>query len=375
MPDTHDGLDVSPEPPPQGDLYDSTGSQPYAHSPLPFSSSRLLPQVCLDEATEDRMRRRDSAALLGKPGSGRNGLTVTKGTQLTLAVDRASLASPVPAESSKWARLGASVWKAHSHKLDRKFDLVAPPRDVPAWLHCMPALCCPHLEESLFESLHEDELPMRYGIELDSQGLGVVPAAETAIGHAIPAKDMASAPLLQFPVPGLTPASRQLSPLCQLDDGVLPFRATAKHTLAVFSLTGGTGRTSLAAGLARLLSGAGLRVLLVDTSSFSLLPRLFGAAESRQGVVRNFFPETGQKHRMISLISLAVEPFAGDDYEQDRILQELDQQAARVDRVVWDLSGAPLDWAARVLGTSPQILVPLLPSTNSLMQLRATERF
>jgi cellulose synthase operon protein YhjQ len=220
-------------------------------------------------------------------------------------------------------------------------------------------------------------LPLHYGIQLHEHRAHSWRPAATVVECPVntPATIPLTPALLAFPIAALPQFSRTPSLPTPFDDGVLPFRAPVKQTLAVFSLTGGTGRTSLAAGLARLLAGNGLRVLLVDTSSFSLLPRLFGAVESRQGIIRNFVPASGEKNCMIRLISLAVEPFAGDDYEQYRILQELQRHAARVDRVVWDLSGAPLDWAAKVLGAAPQILVPLLPNTNSLMQLRATQRF
>ena len=255
----------------------------------------------------------------------------------------------------KWARLGWSVWHANKHSFDLPLrqDLQGFPREIPAWLNC-----------NLLENrVDEEELPLRYGI--DPYGLPNV--------MTWPAQGDWNTPLLQFPLAACPePGSRHAAPP---GESVLPFRIPARQTLAVFSLTGGSGRTSLAAGMARLLAGTGLHVLLVDTSAFSLLPRLFGAGSCRQGVLRDFLPTAGDSNGMISLISLAVEPFAGDDYEQYRILQELRVHAARVDRVVWDLSGAPLEWASKVLGCCPQILVPLLPNMNSLMQLRATEKF
>ena len=58
--------------------------------------------------------------------------------------------------------------------------------------------------------------------------------------------------------------------------------------LAVFSLAGGVGKTSLVATLGRALSARGERVLLVDTAAFGLLPFFFGARDQRPGVLRTF---------------------------------------------------------------------------------------
>ena len=58
--------------------------------------------------------------------------------------------------------------------------------------------------------------------------------------------------------------------------------------LAVFSLAGGVGKTSLVATLGRALSARGEKVLLVDTAAFGLLPFFFGARDQRPGVLRTF---------------------------------------------------------------------------------------
>ena len=70
--------------------------------------------------------------------------------------------------------------------------------------------------------------------------------------------------------------------------------------LAVFSLAGGVGKTSLVATLGRALSRMGEKVLLTDTTSHGLLPFYFGASELRQGVVRTFSPPQ-RKHRCADL--------------------------------------------------------------------------
>ena len=69
----------------------------------------------------------------------------------------------------------------------------------------------------------------------------------------------------------------------------IPAPATSRApVLAVFSLAGGVGKTSLVATLGRALAARGERVLLVDTAAFGLLPFFFGARDQRPGVLRTF---------------------------------------------------------------------------------------
>ena len=60
--------------------------------------------------------------------------------------------------------------------------------------------------------------------------------------------------------------------------------------MAIFSLAGGVGKTSLVATLGRALSARGERVLLVDTAAYGLLPFFFGAGDQRPGMLRTFSP-------------------------------------------------------------------------------------
>ena len=80
-------------------------------------------------------------------------------------------------------------------------------------------------------------------------------------------------------------------------------REARQPVLAVFSLAGGTGKTSLVATLGRTLSANGERVLLADTAAQGLLPYYFGASELRPGAVRTFSPPPGSDDASISLVS------------------------------------------------------------------------
>ena len=73
--------------------------------------------------------------------------------------------------------------------------------------------------------------------------------------------------------------------------------------VALFSLAGGVGKTSLVATLGRALSLLGERVVLTDTTSSGLLPYYFGERESCPGEVRSILPPAGSQGAPISLAS------------------------------------------------------------------------
>ena len=300
------------------------------------------------------------------------------------------LSAPFAQQAARWERIARRVWSGRN---DAR---------IPQWIRQDMSPSGPPLTEMDEEA----QMPLHYGIRamdlmpMERVALAGLPMAANVRLISLPALESPgptpacrlrekgpapleakgrlagmSASILQFPA-GLEyvfPEGRM--PPDYVEDANVSLSSTVRQTISVFSLAGGTGRTSISAGLARVLAGSGLRVLLADTSAYSLLPRLFGGDDSRQGVLRRFIPVTGGRNQMMTQVSLAVEPFAGDDVEQYRILHEFSRETASMDRIIWDLGGAPLDWAAKVLRISTQILVPLLPNMQSLVQLRATKSF
>lgn len=157
-------------------------------------------------------------------------------------------------------------------------------------------------------------------------------------------------------------------------DEVLRFRGPAvKQQILLFSMVGGVGGTSLAAGLARVLASCGERVMLADAGGHSLLPSYFGGRGSRQGVVRKFLAPAASNSEAISMLSLNVESFAWNDEELDRIFVEFTREASAFDRVIWDMGNAPVEWCTRLLRQGARVIVPLLPTAKCLIQLSATE--
>ncbi len=145
--------------------------------------------------------------------------------------------------------------------------------------------------------------------------------------------------------------------------------------LAVFSLAGGVGKTSLVATLGRALSSLGEKVLLTDTTSQGLLPFYFGASTSSPGVVRTFSPPTGSTDAPIYLVSYDVSQNAVDQGAQEWLADELSHNGRGMQRVLLDLSGSS-GWVARRLARmSPTVLVPVAPDMNSVISLQSVEKF
>ena len=144
--------------------------------------------------------------------------------------------------------------------------------------------------------------------------------------------------------------------------------------LAVFSLAGGVGKTSLVATLGRAFSSFGERALLVDAASNGLLPYYFGSRDSRPGVVRTFSPPSGAADAPIHLLSLEAEPRAGDESPNwlgDSILRS----ASGMQRILIDATTASGAMAKQILRVATAVLVPIVPDLNSVVSLNAVDNF
>ncbi len=106
---------------------------------------------------------------------------------------------------------------------------------------------------------------------------------------------------------------------------MLPVRPREAQTplLALFSLAGGVGKTSLAATLGRALSLQGERVVLTDTTSSGLLPFFFGEREVRPGEVRTFLPPEGSSGAAISLVIRDAAGMSEDKRWQEILTDEI----------------------------------------------------
>ncbi len=152
-------------------------------------------------------------------------------------------------------------------------------------------------------------------------------------------------------------------------------KETRTPVLAVFSLAGGVGKTSLVATVGRSLSSMGEKVLLTDTTSHGLLPFYFGASELRQGAVRTFSPPSGSTDAPIYLVSYDVDQNGNNDAAQDLLTEEIVNNSRGTHRVLLDLTPASSWIVRRMSRLNPTVLVPVAPDMNSVISLQAVENF
>ncbi len=145
--------------------------------------------------------------------------------------------------------------------------------------------------------------------------------------------------------------------------------------LAVFSLAGGVGKTSLVATLGRALSARGERVLLVDTAAYGLLPFFFGASDQRPGVLRTFTAPGTSGDAPIQMITIDPESLPADSGGQESLTQEISRNARGAGRVIVDLATASGATTRRVLRLSPTVLVPVVPDMTSVVSVGSIDSF
>ncbi len=145
--------------------------------------------------------------------------------------------------------------------------------------------------------------------------------------------------------------------------------------LAVFSLAGGVGKTSLVATLGRTLSARGERVLLVDTATFGMLPFFFGARDQRPGVLRTFTGPGASGDAPIQLITIDPETLGPEVAPQDTLTQEISRYARTASRVIVDLATASGATTRRILRLSPTVLVPVIPDLSSVVSVSSIDAF
>jgi cellulose synthase operon protein YhjQ len=145
--------------------------------------------------------------------------------------------------------------------------------------------------------------------------------------------------------------------------------------LAVFSLAGGVGKTSLVATLGRALSARGERVLLVDTAVFGLLPFFFGARDQRAGVLRTFTAPGNSGDAPVQLLTVDSENLGPEAPGQDALSQEIAHHGHGASRVLIDLATASGAVTRRVLRMNPTLLIPVIADMGSVVSVSSIESF
>lgn len=158
-------------------------------------------------------------------------------------------------------------------------------------------------------------------------------------------------------------------------EAVPPPVASRAPVLAVFSLAGGVGKTSLVATLGRALSARGERVLLIDTAAYGLLPFFFGARDQRPGLLRTFSPPAASGDAPIQLLTMDPETLGPENAPQEALSQEVARNSRGVSRVIVDLATASGATTRRVMRMSPTILVPVIPDMSSVVSVSSIDSF
>jgi cellulose biosynthesis protein BcsQ len=134
--------------------------------------------------------------------------------------------------------------------------------------------------------------------------------------------------------------------------------------LAVHSLAGGVGKSTLCANLARVLCSLREHILLVDASGSGLLPFHFGATDLRSGLRKFVAPGmTYSPLRLIGTEEVTAEWLEGD----------VRAAMAASDRVIFDLGPASFGLLPNIFGMASTILIPLLPDLNSILTIPRIE--
>lgn len=151
--------------------------------------------------------------------------------------------------------------------------------------------------------------------------------------------------------------------------------ASRAPVIAVFSLAGGVGKTSLVATLGRALSARGERVLLVDTAAYCVLPFYFGARDQRPGVLRTFSPPSASGDAPIQLVTIDPDTLGPENATQETLSTEVARNSRGVGRVIVDLATASGATTRRIMRMSPTVLVPIVPDLSSVVSVSSIDSF
>lgn len=161
----------------------------------------------------------------------------------------------------------------------------------------------------------------------------------------------------------------------QVEAAAPPPSSQRAPVLAVFSLAGGVGKTCLVATLGRALSARSERVLLVDTTSFGILPFFFGARDQRPGVLRTFSPPGSSGDVPIQMLSVDPDTLGPENAAQEALSQEITRNGREANRVIVDLGTASASVTRRVLRMAPTVLVPVVPDMSSVVSVGSIDAF
>jgi len=166
---------------------------------------------------------------------------------------------------------------------------------------------------------------------------------------------------MEFP-----PASRPGTSTSRLEQGerVSTEGTDIRPVIALYSVAGGVGKTTLCANLGRALYTFGDRVLLIDASGSGLLPFYFGANDLSPGLHTYFTPEIQRPPMRI---------LGADDVTAEWLNGEVNNEMYSSYWTLFDLGAASLNLMPLILAKCSFLLIPLLPDLNSILTVSKVE--
>lgn len=215
-----------------------------------------------------------------------------------------------------------------------------------------PAAAATHPADNSASQGHESE-----ALEsLPAEALATPVISLPTVAKAVPAVPEEARP--GFPA---IPESREHSAPVQAVPVPL---GTAHPVMAIYSLAGGVGKTTLAANLGRIFCSMGERILLVDASGSGLLPFYFGAADLRAGL--RTFEASGVNFPPIQVIG-------ADEVTAEWLEDEVKPVMERAQRTIFDMGPASMGVSPEIFAMCSIVLVPLLSDWNSIFTVTRIE--
>ncbi len=139
-----------------------------------------------------------------------------------------------------------------------------------------------------------------------------------------------------------------------------------KTAIAICSIAGGTGKTTFAANIGRILNGQRESVLLVDASGSTLLPFYFGAEDMRDGMRTFLSPEPG---------SPPMHVIGNESPTSEWVKNAVQPAMQTVQRTIFDLGPASFNLIPEIFPLCALVVVPLLTDLNSIMSIPRIEGY
>jgi cellulose biosynthesis protein BcsQ len=131
--------------------------------------------------------------------------------------------------------------------------------------------------------------------------------------------------------------------------------------LAILSLAGGVGKTTLAVTIARILSGMHRQTLVADCGLYPTAPHHFGSRAQRLGPLQFFFPPSKSTPLPIGVFNLAVENIRDTEFQE--LIEQVDGSETMM---LMDLPTLQGSTPGEALAYADHVLAPVTPDVHSV---------